>query len=68
MEKSELLGLAREYAKNTDLYELLALDSLKAKEPKEVQRAYRKVSIKYHPDKLGRPPSNLKSIYWHSHY
>lgn len=53
MEKSELLGLAREYAKSVDLYELLGTDALKAKEPREVQRAYRKQSIKYHPDKLG---------------
>ncbi|KAH8668520.1 hypothetical protein BX600DRAFT_510612 [Xylariales sp. PMI_506] len=53
MEKSELLAFAREYSNSVDLYELLGIDSIKAKEPQEVQRAYRKQSIKYHPDKTG---------------
>lgn len=54
MDKSELLTLAREYAdKNEDLYALLGIDAITAKEEKEVQRAYRKQSIKYHPDKTG---------------
>ncbi|KAK9421239.1 putative J domain-containing protein [Seiridium unicorne] len=54
MDKSELLAFAREYSsKNIDLYDLLGIDSLKATEANEIKRAYRKQSIKYHPDKLG---------------
>ncbi|KAK8007828.1 hypothetical protein PG989_001818 [Apiospora arundinis] len=55
MEKSELLSLAREYAKNEDLFELLGIDALKAEDPAEVRRAWRKSSLKYHPDKVGGP-------------
>jgi DnaJ homolog subfamily C member 17 len=54
MDSSEILAFAREYSsKNIDLYELLGIDSLKAADANEVKRAYRKQSIKYHPDKLG---------------
>ncbi|KAH6647262.1 hypothetical protein BKA67DRAFT_430856 [Truncatella angustata] len=50
----ELLAFAKDYSsKNIDLYQLLDIDSLKATDANEVKRAYRKVSIKYHPDKLG---------------
>lgn len=51
MEKSELLTLAREYAVNEDLYALLGIDSISAKESGTVQRAWRKASLQYHPDK-----------------
>lgn len=53
MDKSELLGLAKDYSKSVDLYELLGIDSLQATDANEIKRAYRKQSIKYHPDKLG---------------
>ncbi|KAI1847969.1 hypothetical protein JX266_006082 [Neoarthrinium moseri] len=54
MDKSELFALAHEYAKGqNDIYELLGIDTITAADPKQVQRAYRKQSIKYHPDKLG---------------
>lgn len=54
MDNAEILAFAREYSsKNIDLYELLGIDSLKATDANEVKRAYRKQSIKYHPDKLG---------------
>ncbi|ORY68399.1 uncharacterized protein BCR38DRAFT_406330 [Pseudomassariella vexata] len=53
MDKSELLQFARECAsKNEDLYELLGIDALTANDPKQVQRGYRKSSLKYHPDKV----------------
>ncbi|KAK8123944.1 hypothetical protein PG999_003862 [Apiospora kogelbergensis] len=55
MDKSELLSLAREYAKNEDLFDLLGIDALKAEDPAEVRRAWRKASLKYHPDKVGGP-------------
>lgn len=54
MDKPELLGLAREYSKSVDIYELLGIDSLRATDGNEIKRAYRKQSIKYHPDKLGK--------------
>lgn len=48
--KSELLQYAREYATaNKDLYELLSV-SVDAAQP-EVHRAWRKASLKHHPDK-----------------
>ncbi|KAL0932013.1 uncharacterized protein CTRU02_212966 [Colletotrichum truncatum] len=47
----DLLAKAQEYSTNNiDLYELLQIDST-AKEEKEIQRAWRKQSLKYHPDK-----------------
>ncbi|KAI1367216.1 hypothetical protein F5Y08DRAFT_299170 [Xylaria arbuscula] len=51
--KSERLQYAREYAKeNKDLYALLALSSPDdAKSSDVVQRAWRKASLKHHPDK-----------------
>ncbi|KAK7936662.1 uncharacterized protein PG986_015100 [Apiospora aurea] len=55
MEKSELLALAREYAKTEDLFDLLGIDALKAEDQAEVRRAWRKASLKYHPDKVGGP-------------
>ncbi|PTD09851.1 hypothetical protein FCULG_00008025 [Fusarium culmorum] len=49
---ADLLQYAQEYAsKNEDLYELLGVDALTPKE--EIHRAWRKRSLKYHPDKAG---------------
>lgn len=49
---AELLQFAQDYAsKNVDLYELLGVDALTPKE--EIHRAWRKRSLKYHPDKAG---------------
>ena len=51
-EKAELLRLASEYAeKDVDLYELLGVDALTQKE--DIRRAWRKQSLRYHPDKAG---------------
>ncbi|KAI0127947.1 hypothetical protein BJ170DRAFT_627766 [Xylariales sp. AK1849] len=62
MDQSELLALAHEYAgKSIDLYELLGIDAIRVKEEKEVRRAYRKQSIKYHPDKTG---ANFDETKW----
>ncbi|KAI6782155.1 DNAJ domain protein Cwf23 [Emericellopsis cladophorae] len=48
--KADLLRLASEYAdRNIDLFDLLSIDALTAKE--DIQRAWRKASVKYHPDK-----------------
>jgi DnaJ family protein C protein 17 len=48
--KSELLQYAREYATaNKDLYELLCVPADAA--PPEIHRAWRKASLKHHPDK-----------------
>lgn len=55
MEKSELLTLAREYAKSEDLFDLLGIDALEADDEAKVRRAWRKASLKYHPDKVGGP-------------
>ncbi|KAK7918002.1 pre-mRNA-splicing factor cwc23 [Apiospora marii] len=55
MEKSELLALAREYAKSEDLFDLLGIDALEADDEAKVRRAWRKASLKYHPDKVGGP-------------
>lgn len=55
MEKSELLTLAREYAKTEDLFDLLGIDALEADDEAKVRRAWRKASLKYHPDKVGGP-------------
>ncbi|KAK8076714.1 hypothetical protein PG994_003986 [Apiospora phragmitis] len=55
MDKSELLALAREYAKNEDLFDLLGIDAIKAEDQADVRRAWRKASLKYHPDKVGGP-------------
>ncbi|UZP44615.1 hypothetical protein NXS19_012427 [Fusarium pseudograminearum] len=49
---ADLLQYAQEYAsKDEDLYELLGVDALTPKE--EIHRAWRKRSLKYHPDKAG---------------
>ncbi|KAF4902303.1 Pre-mRNA-splicing factor cwf23 [Colletotrichum fructicola] len=47
----DLLAKAQEYStNNVDLYELLQIEA-SAKDEKEIQRAWRKQSLKYHPDK-----------------
>lgn len=49
---ADLLQYAQEYAsKDLDIYELLGVDALTPKE--DVHRAWRKRSLKYHPDKAG---------------
>ncbi|KAK2679819.1 hypothetical protein RAB80_005000 [Fusarium oxysporum f. sp. vasinfectum] len=49
---ADLLQFAQEYAsKDVDLYELLGIDALTPKE--DIHRAWRKRSLKYHPDKAG---------------
>ncbi|RDA83056.1 hypothetical protein CP532_3853 [Ophiocordyceps camponoti-leonardi (nom. inval.)] len=49
---ADLLRWAGEYAdQELDLYELLGVDALTAKQ--EIHRAWRKRSLKYHPDKAG---------------
>ena len=55
MEKTELLVLAREYATTEDLFDLLGIDALDAQDEAQVRRAWRKASLKYHPDKVGGP-------------
>ncbi|KAI1457150.1 DnaJ-domain-containing protein [Annulohypoxylon moriforme] len=51
MDKSDLLVYAKEYATTQDLYELLGVTSDTPKE--DIHRAWRKRSLKYHPDKAG---------------
>ncbi|KAI1212294.1 DnaJ-domain-containing protein [Annulohypoxylon truncatum] len=51
MDKSDLLVYAKEYATTQDLYELLGVTSDTAKQ--DIHRAWRKRSLKYHPDKAG---------------
>uniref|UniRef100_L2GBB1 Pre-mRNA-splicing factor cwc23 n=1 Tax=Colletotrichum fructicola (strain Nara gc5) TaxID=1213859 RepID=L2GBB1_COLFN len=47
----DLIAKAQEYStNNVDLYELLQIEA-SAKDEKEIQRAWRKQSLKYHPDK-----------------
>lgn len=49
---AELLQFAQDYSsKNVDLYDLLGVDALTPKE--DIHRAWRKRSLKYHPDKAG---------------
>lgn len=49
---AELLAHAREFASSgTDLYALLGVDATTSKA--DVHRAWRKASLKYHPDKAG---------------
>ncbi|KAH7170407.1 hypothetical protein EDB81DRAFT_163190 [Dactylonectria macrodidyma] len=49
---ADLLQYAQEYAsKDVDLYDLLGIDALTAKE--DIHRAWRKRSLQYHPDKAG---------------
>ncbi|KAF6820996.1 hypothetical protein CSOJ01_00431 [Colletotrichum sojae] len=49
----DLLAKAQEYsANNVDLYELLQIDT-NTTEESDIRRAWRKQSLKYHPDKLG---------------
>ncbi|XXG96758.1 hypothetical protein Hte_003049 [Hypoxylon texense] len=59
MDKSDLLLYAREYATTQDLYELLAVTSDTPKE--DIHRAWRKRSLKYHPDKAG---ANFDAAKW----
>ena len=48
----DLVRFASEYAdKDVDLYDLLGVDALTSKE--DIHRAWRKRSLKYHPDKAG---------------
>nr|CEG04307.1 unnamed protein product [Fusarium clavum] len=57
---ADLLQYAQEYAsKDEDLYELLGVDALTPKE--EIHRAWRKRSLKYHPDKAG---DNFDAAVW----
>lgn len=50
----ELVVKATEYAKNVDLYALVGLDDDPSiNDPKAIQRAWRKSSVKHHPDKTG---------------
>lgn len=60
-DKGDLLRWAREYAadKDVDLFDLLGVDALTAKE--DIHRAWRKRSLKYHPDKAG---DNFDSSKW----
>ncbi|KAI0901855.1 hypothetical protein F4806DRAFT_490330 [Annulohypoxylon nitens] len=51
MDKSDLLAYAKDYATTQDLYELLGVTSDTPKE--DIHRAWRKRSLKYHPDKAG---------------
>ncbi|KAF4979650.1 hypothetical protein FZEAL_4207 [Fusarium zealandicum] len=49
---ADLLQYAQEYAsKDIDIYDLLGVDALTPKE--DIHRAWRKRSLKYHPDKAG---------------
>ncbi|OAA67404.1 Heat shock protein DnaJ [Cordyceps fumosorosea ARSEF 2679] len=51
-ENKDVLRFAAEYAeKNVDLYDLLGVDALTSKD--DIRRAWRKRSLKYHPDKAG---------------
>ncbi|KAI1781409.1 DnaJ-domain-containing protein [Hypoxylon cercidicola] len=59
MDKSDLLLYAKEYATTQDLYELLAVTSDTPKE--DIHRAWRKRSLKYHPDKAG---ANFDAAKW----
>ncbi|KAJ2965306.1 hypothetical protein NQ176_g10680 [Zarea fungicola] len=48
----DVLRYAAEYAeRQVDLYDLLGIDALTSKE--DIRRAWRKRSLKYHPDKAG---------------
>ena len=59
-DNKDLLRFAAEYAdKDTDLYELLGVDALTSKE--DIHRAWRKRSLKYHPDKAG---DNFDAATW----
>ncbi|OTA89565.1 hypothetical protein M434DRAFT_398517 [Hypoxylon sp. CO27-5] len=59
MDKSDLLAYAKEYATTQDLYELLGVTSDTPKE--DIHRAWRKTSLKYHPDKAG---ANFDAAKW----
>ncbi|OAQ97866.1 hypothetical protein LLEC1_07649 [Akanthomyces lecanii] len=51
-DNKDVLRFAAEYAeKNVNLYDLLGVDALTAKD--DIRRAWRKRSLKYHPDKAG---------------
>ncbi|PFH60664.1 hypothetical protein XA68_10576 [Ophiocordyceps unilateralis] len=51
-DNADLLRFASEYAdQDVDLYDLLGVDALITKE--DIHRAWRKRSLKYHPDKAG---------------
>ncbi|CAM1505315.1 Fc.00g109520.m01.CDS01 [Cosmosporella sp. VM-42] len=57
---ADLLQYAQDYAaKDVDLYDLLGVDALTPKE--DIHRAWRKRSLKYHPDKAG---DNFDSEKW----
>ncbi|KAI1144355.1 hypothetical protein F5Y05DRAFT_25107 [Hypoxylon sp. FL0543] len=59
MDNSDLLVYAKEYATTQDLYELLGVTSDTPKE--DIHRAWRKRSLKYHPDKAG---ANFDAAKW----
>lgn len=46
---------------STDFYELLSLSPTATET--EIRRAYRKTSLKYHPDKVGATPENLEKFH-----
>lgn len=59
-DSKDLVRLAAEFAdKNVDLYDLLGVDALTPKE--DIHRAWRKQSLKYHPDKAG---ANFDAEVW----
>ncbi|RYP69369.1 hypothetical protein DL770_008252 [Monosporascus sp. CRB-9-2] len=58
--KSDLLQYARDFANQSeDLYVLLGVDATTPKE--DIHRAWRKKSLKYHPDKAGK---NFDATKW----
>ncbi|KAI0013898.1 DnaJ-domain-containing protein [Xylariaceae sp. FL0662B] len=61
MENSDLLTYAREFAKTQDLYALLGVEADTSS--KDIHRAWRKSSLKYHPDKAGTNPEAEEK--WH---
>ncbi|KKY18902.1 putative cell cycle control protein [Phaeomoniella chlamydospora] len=46
---------------SVDFYELLSIESTAS--DSEIRRAYRKTSLKYHPDKVGASPENLEKFH-----
>ena len=46
---------------SVDFYELLSIEPVAT--DSEIRRAYRKTSLKYHPDKVGASPENLEKFH-----